>query len=176
MTETTLPLPAFRLLIKHLLASGVGRAPAQEIVHGDRRRLSYRELDERVHRLASGLASLGIAPGNTVGVMEWDSRRYLECFFAVPMMGAVLHTINVRLSPEQVLYTINHAGDDVILVNSEFVPLLAQIWGRCLRAPRARRRCAVSARVGPSLRREGAWTRGARPRLFDWAWRGGSNC
>ena len=50
------------------------------------------------------------------------------------MMGAVLHTINVRLSPEQVLYTINHAGGDVILVNSEFVPLLAQVWGRCLRA------------------------------------------
>jgi fatty-acyl-CoA synthase len=60
-------------------------------------------------------------------VMDWDSHRYLECFFAVPMMGAVLHTVNVRISPEQVLYTINHAADDVILVNAEFLPLLEQI-------------------------------------------------
>ena len=59
--------------------------------------------------------------------MDWDSHRYLECFFAVPMMGAVLHTVNVRISPEQVLYTINHAEDDVILVNAEFIPLLEGI-------------------------------------------------
>ena len=56
--------------------------------------------------------------------MDWDSHRYLECFFAVPMMGAVLHTVNVRLSPEQILYTINHAEDDVLLVNAEFLPIL----------------------------------------------------
>src|SRR6185436_5407576 len=55
------------------------------------------------------------------------SHRCLECFFAVPMMGAVLHTVNVRISPEQVLYTINHAEDDVILVNAEFLPLLEAI-------------------------------------------------
>ena len=62
--------------------------------------------------------------------MDWDSHRYLECFFAVPMMGAVLHTVNVRISPEQVLYTINHAADDVILVNAEFLPLLETIHAR----------------------------------------------
>src|SRR6202049_3154881 len=62
--------------------------------------------------------------------MDWDTNRYLECFFAVPMMGAVLHTVNVRLSAEQILYTINHAEDDVILINSEFLPLLQQIWDR----------------------------------------------
>jgi acyl-CoA synthetase (AMP-forming)/AMP-acid ligase II len=65
-----------------------------------------------------------------VAVMDWDTPRYLECFFTVPMMGAVLHTINVRLSAEQILYTINHADDDVILVNREFLPLLEQIWDR----------------------------------------------
>ena len=128
MIEPTVASPAYPWLIKHLLASGVKRSPAQEIVYADKLRLTYREFDARVHRLAAGLASLGIGPGDTVGVMDWDSHRYLECFFAVPMMGAVLHTINVRLSPEQVLYTINHAEDDVILVNSEFVPLLEQIW------------------------------------------------
>jgi fatty-acyl-CoA synthase len=62
--------------------------------------------------------------------MDWDTNRYLECFFAVPMMGAVLHTVNVRLSAEQILYAINHAEDDVILINSEFLPLLQQIWER----------------------------------------------
>ena len=62
--------------------------------------------------------------------MDWDSHRYLECFFAVPMMGAVLHTVNVRISPEQMLYTINHAADDVILVNAEFLPLLEAIHDR----------------------------------------------
>ena len=62
--------------------------------------------------------------------MDWDNHRYLECFFAVPMMGAVLHTINVRLSPEQILYTINHAEDDVILVHSDFIPIIEQIEDR----------------------------------------------
>ena len=118
------------LLIGSLLASGVSRTPQQEIVYADLRRMTYRELGERVARLASGLAGLGVEPGDTVAVMDWDTTRYLECFFAVPMMGAVLHTINVRLSPEQILYTINHAEDDIILVNSEFLPLLQQIWRR----------------------------------------------
>ncbi len=117
------------LVVKHLLDIGLRRAPDQEIVYADRR-LSYREFGSRVRKLASGLASLGVDPGDTVAVMDWDTHRYLECFFAVPMMGAVLHTVNVRLSPEQILYTINHARDDVILVNAEFVPVLEQIWSR----------------------------------------------
>lgn len=72
----------------------------------------------------------GIAAGQTVAVMDWDTPRYLECFFAVPMMGAALHTINVRPSPEQILDTINNAYYDVIPVNAEFVPLLEQVWDR----------------------------------------------
>jgi fatty-acyl-CoA synthase len=120
----------FPLLIKSLLESGVTRAPEQEIVSADSTRLTYRGFGERVGRLASGLASLGVEPGDTVAIVDWDTNRYLECFFAVPMMGAVLHTVNVRLSAEQILYTINHAEDDVILINSELLPLLQQIWDR----------------------------------------------
>src|SRR4029077_1248713 len=93
-------------------------------------RLTYRKFAERVGSLASGLAGLGVEAGGTVGIMDWSPNRYLECFFAVPMMGAVLHTVNVRLSAEQILYTINHAEDDVILINSEFLSLLRQIWNR----------------------------------------------
>ena len=65
--------------------------------------------------------------GDTVGVLDWDSNRFLEAYFAVPMMGAVLQTVNVRLSPEQIAYTINHAGSSVLLVNDDFVPVLEGI-------------------------------------------------
>lgn len=118
------------LLIKSLLEFGVTQAPEQQIVYADKRRLTYRELDERVGRLASALGNLGVKPGDTVGVMDWDTNRYLECYFAVPMMGAVLLTINIRLSPEQILYTINHAEAAVILVNADFLPILQQEWDR----------------------------------------------
>jgi len=126
------PKPEYRypLLIRQLLASGIDRAPEQEIVYANKKRLSYREMGDRVRRLAAGLESLGIREGDTVAVMDWDTNRYLECFFAIPMMGAVLHTINVRLSPEQILYTINHAEDSAILVHTDFLPMLEQIWSR----------------------------------------------
>jgi fatty-acyl-CoA synthase len=120
----------YPLLIRSLLRTGLAAAPEQQIVYSDRKRMTYREFGERVGRLASALADLGVAVGSTVGVMDWDSHRYLECFFGIPMMGAVLHTINVRLSPEQILHTINHAEDDMILVNAEFLPVLEGIWDR----------------------------------------------
>ena len=120
----------YQLLIKNLLFCPVVAAPDQEIVYRSIFRYTYRELHQRVKRLASALTSLGVKPGDTVAVMDWDSHRYLECFFAVPMIGAVLHTINVRLSPEQILYTIDHAEDDILLVNAEFLPILEQIRGR----------------------------------------------
>ena len=118
------------LLIRSLFRTAMDLASDQEIVHAGRERYTYREFGERVHRLASALADIGVVPGQTVAVMDWDTPRYLECFFAIPMMGAVLHTVNTRLSPEQVLYTINHAEDDVILVNAEFLPILEHIWNR----------------------------------------------
>ena len=117
----------YQLLIKHLLRTPLLYAPDQEIVYRDKHRYTYREFGQRVNRLAGSLAELGVGQGDTVAIMDWDSHRYLECYFAVPMMGAVLHTVNVRLSTEQLVYTINHAEDDIILVNEEFVPLLASV-------------------------------------------------
>src|SRR5271157_748626 len=128
--ERTASAYGYPLLIRSLFRSALTLGSDQEIVYADKKRLNYREFGERVHRLASGLADLGVRPGQTVAVMDWDTNRYLECFFAVPMMGAVLHTVNVRLSPEQILYTINHADDDVILINGEFLPMLEEIWER----------------------------------------------
>ncbi len=121
---------SYPLLIKQLLLTPILYAPDQEIVYQDKVRLTYREFYKRIHRLASGLKSLGVKPGDTVAVLDWDSHRYLECFFAVPMMGAILHTVNVRLSPEQILFTMNHAEDGVVLAHADFVPMLEEIAGR----------------------------------------------
>ncbi|MGB4599410.1 MAG: fatty acid--CoA ligase [Trichlorobacter sp.] len=127
----------YPLLIKNLLFCPAVDAPDQEIVYRNHR-FTYRDLRQRVAQLANALTRLGIKRGDTVAVMDWDSHRYLECFFAVPMIGAVLHTINVRLSPEQILYTIDHAEDDLLLVNSEFLPILEQIKGRIEQAENLR--------------------------------------
>ena len=83
----------YPLLIKNLLFCPVVDVPDQEIVYRDHR-FSYRDLRQRVARLANALTDLGVKRGDTVAVMDWDSNRYLECFFAVPMIGAVLHTID----------------------------------------------------------------------------------
>src|SRR5208282_3221275 len=93
----------------------------------DAKRFTYAEIWERINRLASALAAIGVHPGDTVGVLDWDSNRFLEAFFAIPMMGAVLQTVNVRLAPEQILYTIDHAGSSTLLVNDEFVDLVQSI-------------------------------------------------
>ena len=120
----------YPLLIKNLFQSPVVDDPQQEIVYRDQTRFTYAEFRQRVCRLANALTELGVKAGDTVAIMDWDSHRYLECFYAVPMLGAVLHTVNIRLSPEQILYTIDHAEDDFILINEEFLPLLDQIKSR----------------------------------------------
>ena len=130
LIERTASAYTYPLLIKNLLAYPVVNNPDREIVYRDQLRFDYRTLRERICRLANALTALGVKPGDTVAVMDWDSHRYLECFYAVPMIGAVLHTINVRLSPDQILYTIDHAEDDIILVHSDFLPILESIKGR----------------------------------------------
>ena len=119
----------YPLLIKQLLHTPLATAPQQEIVYGDKVRHTYRDLALRINRQGHALSRLGVQGGDTVAVMDWDSHRYLECFFGVPMLGAVLQTVNVRLSPDQILYTLNHAQASVLLVNREFLPVLAQIRG-----------------------------------------------
>src|SRR4029077_7906466 len=117
----------YPLILKQLWHTPLLQSPDQEIVYRDRMRLSYRQLGQRIGRLASALEKLGVKPGDTVGVLDWDSNRFLEAFFAIPMMGAVLQTVNVRLSPEQITYTINHAGASVLVASDEFTGLLEGI-------------------------------------------------
>ncbi len=93
----------------------------------DVRRTSYAEVGSRAERLAAALRRLGVGPGDRVGTFCWNSQEHLEAYFAVPSMGAVLHTLNIRLFPEQLAYIANHAEDRVILVDASLVPLLARI-------------------------------------------------
>ena len=117
----------YPLLIKHLLHYPMAHAPDQEIVYRDLRRHSYRVFRERIGRLASGLAELGVKPGDVVAVLDWDSHRYLECYFAVPMMGAVLQTVNFSLPPEALLFAMNDAAPSTVLVNADFLPLMEKL-------------------------------------------------
>jgi fatty-acyl-CoA synthase len=96
----------YPLIIKKLLDTPLVYSPDKEIVYSDKVRYTYKDLYDQICRLANGLEKMGIQGGDVVAVMDYDSHRYLECFFAIPMMGAVLQTVNWRLSAEQILYTI----------------------------------------------------------------------
>jgi fatty-acyl-CoA synthase len=82
-----------------------------------------------VERLAAALARLGIGEGDRVGTFAWNNQEHLEAYLAIPCMGAVLHTLNIRLFPEQLTYVVNHAEDRVILVDASLIPLLARVAG-----------------------------------------------
>ncbi|MGD9081741.1 MAG: AMP-binding protein, partial [Desulfobacterales bacterium] len=120
----------YPLIIKKLLNTPLIYSPDREIVYDDKNRYTYRTLNERINRLANGLNTLGVTTGDIVAVFDYDSHRYLECFFAIPMMGVVLQTINWRLSSDQILYTLNHAEAKVIIFHAEFLPILENIRER----------------------------------------------
>lgn len=117
----------FPLTIAHLLDSAVITAGDREIIYRDQVRFDYRKLRERIGRLASLLSALGAQEGMTIAVMDWDSHRYLEAYFAIPMMGAVLQTVNVRLAPAQIAHTLAHARAEILLVHRDFLPLVEQL-------------------------------------------------
>src|SRR5699024_8534555 len=78
-------------------------------------------------QLMSVLEKAGVQAGERVGTLAWNTHRHLEIYFAAPGMGAVLHTINIRLSPEHIIYIINHAEDKVIFVDEDILPLVDKI-------------------------------------------------
>jgi fatty-acyl-CoA synthase len=87
-------------------------------------RASFGEVSKRVDRLAHALAGLGIGQGDRVGTFAWNNQRHFELYMAVPCVGAVLHTLNIRLFAEQLIYIVNHSKDRVIFVDDSLVPLL----------------------------------------------------
>ena len=136
----------YPLIFKQLWHTPRLQAQDQEVVYRDLKRFTYSQIRDRIGRLASALSKVGVTPGDTVGVLDWDSNRFLEAFFAIPMMGAVLQTVNVRLSPEQIAYTIDHAGASTLLVNDEFVELLD---GLKAQLPKVKRLIVMSDRNPP---------------------------
>jgi len=116
----------FQLLLKHVLEYGVAWAPDQEIVYRDQARHTYSTMYQRVLRLGGALEALGVTNGTKVGVIEWDSHRYLEMYFGIPGIGATLHTINPRLAPEDLVYTLMHAEDEYLVFHEDFLPLVQQ--------------------------------------------------
>ncbi|MFO1510760.1 MAG: fatty acid--CoA ligase [Steroidobacteraceae bacterium] len=140
--------PAEPLLIGKLLRTPLAVSSAQEIVYRGESRYDYRTLQRRIGRLAAGLARLGVTEGTTVAVMDWDSHRYLEAYFAVPMMGAVLMTVNLRLSAEQIRHTLDHAQAEVLLVHADFLDLVGRLTGAL---PRLKRVVVLEPAAGADL-------------------------
>ncbi|MHB8491622.1 MAG: long-chain fatty acid--CoA ligase [Solirubrobacteraceae bacterium] len=128
----------FPLTLQHMLRRMRSPYPDSEVVTltpAGTTRASFAEVADRVDRLARVLARLGIAQGERVGTFAWNNQRHLELYMAVPCVGAVLHTLNIRLSAKQLAYIIDHAGDSVIFVDDSLVDVLEPVVGE-VRSPR----------------------------------------
>lgn len=125
---------AFPLTLTSMFRRGIDLFPRKEIVSrrasGELARHTYAEFGERTAHLAVALARLGVERGDRVGTLAWNHHRHLEAYFAVPCGGAVLHTLNFRLFPDQLIYIINHAEDRVLLIDADLVPIVEAIADR----------------------------------------------
>jgi len=120
----------YPLTLTMLFKHGAKIHSGSEVVtfQGDRSvRASFADVAARTARLASALQRLGIRPGDRVGTLCWNHQQNLETYFAIPCMGAVNHTLNLRLFPEQLAYIINHAGDRMIIADESLIPVLAKV-------------------------------------------------
>ncbi len=118
----------YPLTLTHILERSARLFPNKEIASRmpdlSMHRYTYRDYHARVHRLTHVLHSLGIQPGDRVGTLCWNSFRHLELYYAVPCMGAVLHTLNLRLAADQFAFIVNHAEDKVIFCDHSLLPIL----------------------------------------------------
>ena len=119
------------LLISSLLVHAERHHGEQEVVsrrvEGDLHRQSFRELAARSRRMANAMKALGVADGERVGTLAWNGHRHMELYYAVSGMGAVLHTLNPRLHPEQLAWIANHAEDKVLCFDMTFLPLVEAV-------------------------------------------------
>jgi fatty-acyl-CoA synthase len=118
------------LTVAALMRYGVSAYGDHEVVTataGGLRRQSYAQTGAGAARLAGALRALGVDSDQRVATLMWNNAEHLEAYLAIPSMGAVLHTLNLRLDPENIAYIANHAGDEVIIVDATLVPLLAQV-------------------------------------------------
>jgi len=130
-------------LIRHADRVHGDRSIVSRSVEGPLHRTNYREVHRRAQQLARALEALGVRPSDRVATLAWNNHRHLEVYFAVSGMGAVCHTLNPRLFPEQLLYILQHAGDVLLLCDLTFLPLARQLAPRC---PALRGVVALAAR------------------------------
>lgn len=120
----------YPLLVSRMLERARDFFPHKEIItriDGGVHRYTYRDLAGRVGRLGNALAGLGVGQGDRVGTFAWNTYRHLEAYFAAPAMGAVIHTLNIRLAAADLAYIINHAQDKVLLIDPDLAPIIAAI-------------------------------------------------
>ncbi len=132
MMETPLSISG---LLEHAASVHGDRELVSCSSHGPPHRSSYAELARRVRRLANALRRLGITHGDRVATLAWSTHRHLEVFFASSGIGAVCHTVNPRLPPQQIAWMLDHAEDAAVFVDPEFLPVLETALGN---APRVR--------------------------------------
>jgi len=125
------------LLISGILEHGAAQFGEQEVVsretHGPLHRSTYADVARRSRQLANALAQMGLKAGSAVGSIAWNNHRHLEAYYAVSGSGMVMHTCNPRLHPQQLIYVINHAEDEVVLFDATFAPLVKGIAAHCPR-------------------------------------------
>ncbi len=117
----------YQLTLTSLLKHAALVTPHVEIIYKDIFREDYATLYERCRRLSSSLKELGVKEGTKVITFEWNTHRFLEIYFAVPCMGAIMHMGNPFLTPQQITYIINHAEDEILIFNAELTPLIESI-------------------------------------------------
>jgi len=161
----------YPLTVQHIFTRATTMFPRKEIVTRTEdgfHRYTYADFGERVHRLASALKDLGIRPGDRVATFGWNTYRHLELYFAAPCMGAVLHTLNVRLFLEQLEFIINDAEDQVIFIDADLLPVVEKLAGRIpsVRAYVIMGKLADATRLAPTYDYE-ALLAASSPH-FDW--------
>ena len=122
----------FPLTVGHIFEHGRATYADSVVVTAEAegtRRISFAALAERAEQLAAGLRRLGVRHGDRVATFAWNTQEHQEAYFAVPCMGAVLHTVNIRLSPDQIRYIVGHAEDSVMLIDASLAPVLAPLIG-----------------------------------------------
>jgi fatty-acyl-CoA synthase len=121
----------YPLTLQHILERSAKIYPGKEIASrlhdGSMHRYTYLDFYKRVHRLAHVLDRLRLKPGDRIGTLCWNGYRHLELYFAAPCAGLVLHTLNLRLAPDQIAYIANHAEDSVIFADASLLPVLEPI-------------------------------------------------
>ena len=113
----------FKLTVNNLLDSAVRSNGDQQIVYG-KETLTYRQFAKNAKNFAANLRKIGVKPGDRIAILDYDTISYLYCYYSIPMIGSVMHMVNIRYPPEVLYYTIKNSEDSYIVVNADFMPLI----------------------------------------------------